>query len=103
MFKWVKAQALPINDARTVFRFHKRVFTQFGTPKIIISDRGTDFYNTHLEKMFKHYRVHQRLATTYHPQTSGQVEATNSKLKRILTKFVEHRKKDWSEYLDDTL
>nr|GFA82867.1 reverse transcriptase domain-containing protein [Tanacetum cinerariifolium] len=37
--KWVKAKALPTNDARVVVKFLKSLFAQFGTPRAIISDR----------------------------------------------------------------
>nr|GEZ75093.1 reverse transcriptase domain-containing protein [Tanacetum cinerariifolium] len=43
--KWVEAKALPTNDARVVVKFLKYLFSQFGTPKAIISDRGNHFCN----------------------------------------------------------
>nr|GEW25647.1 reverse transcriptase domain-containing protein [Tanacetum cinerariifolium] len=43
--KWVEAKALPTNDARVVVKFLKSLFFRFGTPKAIISDRGTHFCN----------------------------------------------------------
>ncbi|KAG8485336.1 hypothetical protein CXB51_021415 [Gossypium anomalum] len=49
------------------------------------------------------YGVHHRTATPYHPQTSGQVEVTNQKLKRILEKTVESNRKDWAMKVDDAL
>nr|GEU63347.1 reverse transcriptase domain-containing protein [Tanacetum cinerariifolium] len=36
--KWVKAKALPTNDARVVCKFLKSLFARFGTPRAIISD-----------------------------------------------------------------
>nr|GEX79048.1 reverse transcriptase domain-containing protein [Tanacetum cinerariifolium] len=36
----VEAKALPTNDARVVVKFLKSLFSRFGTPKAIISDRG---------------------------------------------------------------
>ncbi|GKB72363.1 reverse transcriptase domain-containing protein [Tanacetum coccineum] len=42
--KWVKAQALPTNDARVVVKFLKGLFARFGVPKALISDRGTHFF-----------------------------------------------------------
>ncbi|GJS40906.1 reverse transcriptase domain-containing protein [Tanacetum coccineum] len=48
--KWVKAQALPTNDARVVVKFLKGLFARFGVPKALISDRGTYFCNSQLEK-----------------------------------------------------
>ena len=101
--KWVEAQALPTNDARVVVKFLKKLFSRFGAPRALISDRGTHFCNVQLEKVLKRYGVTHRLATPYHPQTSGQVEVSNHELKRILEKTVEHHRKDWSDKLDDAL
>lgn len=56
--KWVEAQALSTNDTRIVVRFCKQLFTRFGTPRLIISDRGTNFCNAQLEKILKCYEVH---------------------------------------------
>ncbi|GJX78411.1 reverse transcriptase domain-containing protein [Tanacetum coccineum] len=49
--KWVKAKALPTNDARVVVKFLKSLFTRFGTPRAIISDRGTHFCNDQFAKV----------------------------------------------------
>ncbi|GJX88523.1 reverse transcriptase domain-containing protein [Tanacetum coccineum] len=38
--KWVKAQALPTNDARVVVKFLKGLFARFRVPKALISGRG---------------------------------------------------------------
>ncbi|GJT68717.1 reverse transcriptase domain-containing protein [Tanacetum coccineum] len=72
--KWVEAKALPTNDARVVVKFLKSLFARFGTPRAIISDRGTHFCNDQFAKVMSKYGVTHRLATAYHPQTSGQVE-----------------------------
>nr|GEX97698.1 transposon Ty3-I Gag-Pol polyprotein [Tanacetum cinerariifolium] len=87
--KWVEAKALPTNDARVVVKFLKSLFARFGTPRAIISDRGTHFCNDKFAKVMSKYGVIHRLATSYHPQTSGQVEVSNRGLKRILERTVE--------------
>nr|GEU68126.1 reverse transcriptase domain-containing protein [Tanacetum cinerariifolium] len=101
--KWVEAKALPTNDARVVVKFLKSLFTRFRTPRAIISDRGTHFCNDKFAKVMSKYRVTHRLATTYHPQTSGQVEVSNQGLKRILERTVGENRASWSEKLDDAL
>ncbi|GJR24229.1 reverse transcriptase domain-containing protein [Tanacetum coccineum] len=72
--KWVEAKALPTNDARVVCKFLKTLFSRFGAPRAIISDRGTHFCNDQFSKVMLKYGVTHRLSTAYHPQTSGQVE-----------------------------
>ncbi|XP_057744865.1 uncharacterized protein LOC130962707 [Arachis stenosperma] len=49
------------------------------------------------------YGVRHKVATPYHPQTSGQVEVSNRKLKRIIEKTVNVSRKDWSRKLDDAI
>jgi hypothetical protein len=51
----------------------------------------------------KKYFITHKVATPYHPQTSGQVEISNRKIKRILEKTVNPSKKDWSLRLNDAL
>ncbi|GJV38680.1 reverse transcriptase domain-containing protein [Tanacetum coccineum] len=78
MSKWAEAEALPTNNARVVINFLKKLFSRFGIPKALISNRA------------------------YHPQTNGQVENTNIALKRILKK-VNDNPSIWSRKLDDAL
>ncbi|KAL8092004.1 hypothetical protein AgCh_034328 [Apium graveolens] len=69
--KWVEVKALPTNDAKVVLNFlHKQIFTRFGTPRVIISDEGSHFYNRKFTSMMQHYNVNHRVATAYHPQTN---------------------------------
>nr|GFB54757.1 reverse transcriptase domain-containing protein [Tanacetum cinerariifolium] len=101
--KWVEAKALPTNDARVVVKFLKSLFSRFGTPKAIISDRGTHFCNDQFAKVMSKYGVMHRLSTAYHPQTSGQVEVTNRGLKRILERIVGENRALWTDKLGDAL
>nr|GEV55750.1 reverse transcriptase domain-containing protein [Tanacetum cinerariifolium] len=101
--KWVEAKALPKNDARVVVKFLKSLFSRFGTPKAIISDRGTHFCNDQFSRVMSKYGVTHRLSTAYHPQTSVQVEVTNRGLKRILERTVGENRASWSDKLEDAL
>ncbi|GJZ37425.1 reverse transcriptase domain-containing protein [Tanacetum coccineum] len=101
--KWAEAQALSTNDARVVITFLKKLFCHFEMPKALINDRGTHFCNKIMEKTMKRYGVNHRFSTSYHPQTSGQVENTNIALKRILEKTVKDNPVIWSRQLDDAL
>ncbi|GKE53251.1 reverse transcriptase domain-containing protein [Tanacetum coccineum] len=59
--KWVEAQALPTNDTRVVVKFLKGLFARFGVPKALISDRGTHFCNSQLEKALLKYECNMDL------------------------------------------
>nr|GEV99651.1 reverse transcriptase domain-containing protein [Tanacetum cinerariifolium] len=99
--KWVEAKTLPTNDSRVVCKFMNNLFARFGAPRAIISDRGTHFCNDQFTKAMQKYGVTHRLATPYHPQTSGQV--SNRGLKRILERAVGENRTSWSDKLDDAL
>nr|GEW50711.1 reverse transcriptase domain-containing protein [Tanacetum cinerariifolium] len=76
---------------------------RFGTPRAIISDRGTHFCNDQFTKVMLKYGVTHHLAIAYHPQTSGQVEVSNRGLKRILERTVGKNRASLSDKLDDDL
>ncbi|CAL0324442.1 unnamed protein product [Lupinus luteus] len=102
--KWVEAVATQKDDAKTVVKFLKRnIFSRFGTPRVLISDGGSHFCNSQLEKVLQHYGVRHKVASPYHPQTNGQAEVSNREIKRILEKNVSSTRKDWSLKLDDAL
>nr|GEZ29449.1 reverse transcriptase domain-containing protein [Tanacetum cinerariifolium] len=101
--KWVEAKALPTNDAQFVVKILKSLFSRFGTPKAIISDRGTHFYNDQFARVMSKYGVTHRLSIAYHPQISGQVEVTNHGLKRILERTVGENRALRSDKLEDAL
>ncbi|GKE05296.1 reverse transcriptase domain-containing protein, partial [Tanacetum coccineum] len=80
-----------------------QLFTRFGVPKALISDRGTHFCNSRLEKALQKYGMTHKLSTAYHPQSNGQTEVTNRAIKCILERSVRYNPKDWLEKLNDAL
>ncbi|GJX39358.1 reverse transcriptase domain-containing protein [Tanacetum coccineum] len=72
-------------------------------PKALISDRGTLFCNSQLEKALQNYGVAHKLSTAYHPQTNRHTKVTNRAIKCIPERSVGYNLKNWSEKLDDAL
>ncbi|KAL1189314.1 putative mitochondrial protein [Cardamine amara subsp. amara] len=100
--KWVEALATPTNDARIVVKMFKSViFPRFGVPRVVISDGGSHLINKVFDNLLKKNGVKHKVATPYHPQTSGQVEISNREIKSILQKTVSTTRKDWAAKLDD--
>ena len=56
------------------------------------------FFMVLFQKMPSKYDVNHRIASPYHPQSSGQVELSNREIKLILQKIV-----NWSKKLDGAL
>nr|GFB62119.1 reverse transcriptase domain-containing protein [Tanacetum cinerariifolium] len=66
-------------------------------------DQGIHFCNDQFAKVMMKFGVTHRLATSYHPQTSGQVEVSKYGLKRIIERKVGENRASWSDKLDDAL
>ena len=99
-------EAIPTitNDAKVVKKMLKKtIFPRFGTPRALISDGGSHFYNQVIESLLKKYGVTHKVDTPYHPQTSEQIKVSNREIKWILKKTVYSSKNDWALKLDDAL
>ncbi|XP_058782266.1 uncharacterized protein LOC131656610 [Vicia villosa] len=102
--KWVEAIALATNDAKVVVSFLRHnIFSRFRVPRALINDEGTHFLNKLMENLLRKYNVKHKIATPYHPQTSGQVEVSTRQIKHILEKTVSASRKYWVVKLDDGL
>ena len=87
--KWVEAVATRINEFKVICDFVKsNIFSRFGTPRVIINDEASHFCNRSFEALLRKYSITHKIATVYHPQTNGQVEVSNRKIKSILEKTV---------------
>ena len=94
--KWVEAKATQKNNARTTAQFlYENVFTRYGLPIELVSDRGTHFINEVIEFLLDEFMVIHRKSAPYHPQDNGQAESTNKILCTILTKIVNEHRTNW--------
>ena len=82
---------------------HRNILSKFGAAITIISDGGSHVVNKVFEKLMSRYGIKHIMSLAYHPQTNGQIEISNRKIKRILEKNVSSSIRDWSLKLDDAL
>lgn len=102
--KWIEPVALPTSDGRGVINFlNKNILTSFETPRVIISDRGSHFCNRVFASLLSKYEIKYKVATPYHPLTSGQVKVLNREIKNIFAKTVNANRTDCSRKLDNAL
>ncbi|CAN6677875.1 unnamed protein product [Malus baccata var. baccata] len=98
-------QILPLNESfpdEQLFVIQEKE-PWFGILRAIISDDGSHFCNKPFMALMKKYNITHKVATPYHPQTSGQVEISNREIKNILMNTVSPTRKDWSLRLNDAL
>ena len=102
--KWVEAIPTKSADAETSLKMLKDViFPRFGVPRYLMTDGGSHFIQGGFRKTLAKYDVNHRIASPYHPQTSGQVELSNREIKCILQKTVSKSRKNWANKLNDAL
>ena len=66
--KWVKAIPTRTNDAKVVANFlRSHIFIRFGTPRALITDRGTHFFNKLIDNVLRKYGAWNQTALSYHP------------------------------------
>lgn len=98
--KWVEVAAVPDTGATHLVTFLNNLVLRHGSPRMIISDRGTPFMSRLFEGALQDYGIEHAAASPYHPQTNGLVERTNRTLGDILSAYVNTSHKNWDEYVN---
>ena len=102
--KWVEALPCVVADSKSLKKmFQEIIFPRFGVPRLVISNGGSHFIDKTFRKCLSELRVDHRVATPYHPQTSGQAETSNKKIKNILQKTVNAMGEGWKNKLPEAL
>jgi len=65
----------------------------------IVSDRRPQFAAELTKKLNRMLGIKTKLSTAFYLQTDGQTEQINQKLEQHLWFFVDHKQKDWPEWL----
>ena len=79
--------------------FRDNVWKLHGLPESVVSDRRPQFAAELTKKLNRMLGIETRLSTAFHPQTNEQTERMNQELEQYLRFFVDHRQKDWPEWL----
>jgi len=79
--------------------FRDNVWRLHSLPESVVSDRGPQFAAELTKELNRMLGIQMKLSTAFYPQTDRQTECMNQKLEQYLQFFVDHRQKDWSEWL----
>ena len=77
----------------------EKVYTRFGLPDKIISDRDPRFRANSLQALCKRLGITQSFSTAYHPQSDGTTERFNQEIATYLSIYCTGKPSSWSENL----
>ena len=96
--KWSDAFPIPNHTATTVARvLFDRVFSMFGPPLQLLTDRGSEFESALMQELCKWFGIQKLRTTAYKPSTNGAVERYHRSLNSILAKIIADDQRDWCE------
>ena len=75
------------------------VFSRHGQPKVLITDRGTEFTNTTWQEVVALLSTRHIKITAQNPASNGQVENQMRTIKDMLKSFINEFQDDWDKYL----
>jgi len=79
--------------------FRDNMWKLHGLLESVVLDRGPQFAVELTKELNKILGIEMRLSTAFYPQTDGQMKQMNQELEQYLRFFVDHRQKDWPEWL----
>ena len=77
----------------------REVFTHFGMPTVLISDRDPRFTAKFWQTFFRLSGSKLNMSSSHHPQTDGQTERMHRTLEEMLRHFVHDKQERWENLL----
>lgn len=93
--RYPAAYPLRTITVRSVVRALSQFISIFGIPKVIQSDKGSNFSSHLLSQVLKQLNVKQNKASAYHAQSQGALEQFHQTLKSLLRSYCTQMERDW--------
>ena len=102
--KWIEAEPLANATAQRSRKFlHRNIVTRFRVPYSITTDNGTQLTDVGFRQLVADLNIKHHFTSVEHPQTNGQVEATNKVILAGLKQRLQDAKGAWAEELPQVL
>ena len=102
--KWPEAFAIQDQKAETIAKiFVEKIIFNYGAPKKLITDQGTNFMSELLKSICKIFDIMKLNTSPYHPQTDGLVERFNGTLLNMLASYTSSNQNDWDVHIPSCL
>jgi len=79
--------------------FRNNIWKLHGLPESVVSDRRPQFAAELTKELNRMLGIKTKLSTAFHPQMDGQMERMNQELEQYFQFFMDHRQKNWPEWL----
>ncbi len=99
--KWV--EVFPLRSAKTPLITNiliKEIFTRWGVPAYLVSDRGPQFASHLLNATCRQWGAIQKLTTAYHLQTN-LTERVNKTLKIMIASYIKDNNQNWDQWIHE--
>ncbi len=94
--KWIECLPAPKDTTETTaYLLMNHIFSIFGMPLRVNSDRGTHFPAEIMQEVWKLLGIKAKLHISHHPISSGQVERADRTVVSMLKKCVATNQRDW--------
>jgi len=77
--------------------YRDKIWTLYGIPRKILSDRGPQFASKFMEEFMKALGTIRQLVIVYHPQIDSQTERINQEVGMFLRHYVNYQQDNWVE------
>jgi transposase InsO family protein len=101
--RWPEAVAMSSMRAGKVAQELLGIFSRVGVPKVIRSDRGSNFTSQLLTEFEKRLGATPRFTSPYHPAANGQCERFNQTLKAMLRSVMQAQPENWDKLISPVL
>lgn len=85
------------------YLLYKEIFTRYGAPRTLVSDRGQNFMSKVVQLLCKIFQVTRHVTSLYHPQSNVACERINSTLVQSLRAYCQKNQTQWDEILPRVL
>ena len=99
---FIITRAICDKSATTVAGTLWSIMCDFGHPKVIRSDRGTEFINKIIFTMLQTVGVSHHVTASYNPQANGKAESSVKLVKTTLLRLAHNDLRQWDSYLPAT-
>jgi len=103
--KWPEAVVVESKEAAEVaVALHREWICRYGAPRLLTSDRGSEFCNQVLNELRAAHAIKHMRTTPYHPQSNGIEERAHRTIKSLLRTIMAEQKVDeWVQALPEAL